>query len=244
MTVYLLPEDCILFPDPNEAEPDGLLAVGGDLRLNRLVAAYELGIFPWYSDDTPILWWSPDPRCILRIEDLHVAKSLRRTLNSGEFRVTFDRAFCRVIHECAKAPRPQGDGTWLVDEMMRAYQDLHTSGLAHSVEVWRETESSTGRHIKLVGGLYGVSLGSAFFGESMFFKEPSASKVGFVTLVKVLKSWGFTFVDCQQTTPHMLKYGAREVSRDTFTLLLEEALKTPTRRGKWSIPEDCSWKEL
>ncbi len=244
MTVYLLPEDCILFPDPCDAEPDGLLAVGGDLHLNRLIAAYELGIFPWYSDDTPILWWSPDPRCILKIEDLHVAKSLRRTLNSGEYRVTFDRAFARVIHECARSPRPQGDGTWLVDEMMRAYLDLHTSGFAHSVEVWRETDTGKGRRINLVGGLYGVSLGSAFFGESMFFKEPSASKVGFVTLVKILRSWGFSFVDCQQTTPHMLNFGAKEVSRETFTLLLEETLKIPTRRGKWAIPEGCSWKEL
>lgn len=165
-------------------------------------------------------------------------------MNSGEYRVTFDRAFPRVIHECARSPRPQGDGTWLVDEMMYAYLDLHISGLAHSVEVWREKESDKSRRIQLIGGLYGVSLGAAFFGESMFFKEPSASKVGFVTLVKVLKSWGFTFVDCQQTTPHMLNFGAREVPREAFTLLLEEALKTPTRRGKWTIPEGCCWKDL
>lgn len=214
------------FPDPALAEPDGLLAVGGDLGIERLVCAYAQGIFPWYGPDTPILWWSPDPRPLIEPAHVHVSRSLRRQLNRGEFQVTFDQEFEAVIGACARSPRPQGEGTWLVWDMIEAYCELHEHGLAHSVEAWKDG--------RLVGGLYGVALGRAFFGESMFHKESGASKTAFVTLCRVLARWGFDFVDCQQVTPHMTALGAVPTPRREFLSRLRAAIDHPTRKGSWS----------
>ncbi len=227
MSVFILGEQ-LTFPDPAFADPDGLLAVGGDLSRERLVSAYAHGIFPWYSSTTPILWWSPDPRPIIEPANIHIARSLRKILRHQPFEITLDTAFERVIAACAKTKRPQGEGTWLVSEMIEAYMDLYESGLAHSVEVWEGG--------RLVGGLYGVSLGRAFFGESMFYHVPNASKVAFATFVRLLEAWGFHFVDCQQVTPHMLKFGAREVGRREFLARLRAAIQHPTRKGCWEMP--------
>lgn len=215
MTIYRLFEQP-LFPDPEEADADGLLAVGGDLSPQRLVAAYSAGIFPWYSAGSPILWWSPDPRLVLEPEALHVPKSLRRVLNSGRFRFTLDQAFAQVICSCARTPRPGQDGTWIVPEMVAAYEHLHALGYAHSAECWKDG--------KLVGGLYGVALGSVFFGESMFYAEPEASKALFAVTATWLRSAGCTLIDCQQTTAHLLRFGAREVSRKEFLRRLHQGL--------------------
>lgn len=227
MSVFILGEQPV-FPDPAFADPDGLLAVGGDLSRERLVSAYAHGIFPWYSASTPILWWSPDPRPIIEPPKIHVCRTLRKVLRKQPFEIRLDTVFDRVLKGCAKTPRPQGDGTWLVSEMMEAYLDLHDMGLAHSVEAWQDG--------KLVGGLYGVSLGRAFFGESMFYHVPNASRVAFVVLVRLLESWDFHFVDCQQATPHMLHFGAQELHRQEFLERLRAAIGFPTLRGKWEMP--------
>ena len=224
MPVFQLPEHGLVFPDPALAEPDGLLAVGGDLSPKRLVTAYAHGIFPWYAENTPILWWSPDPRCVLLPGDLHVPRSLSRVIRAGRFHCTLDAAFERVITGCA-ASHGEASGTWLVPEMIDAYTHMHTLGLAHSVEAWRDGE--------LAGGLYGVSLGSAFFGESMFYNEPDASKVALVFLVRALREAGFTLIDCQQETANLLRFGAKGIAREEFLARLDEALKHPTRQGGW-----------
>jgi len=217
----------LLFPPPHLAE-NGLLAVGGDLAPERLLLAYAMGIFPWYEEGEPILWHSPDPRMVLPAAELHVARRLERTLRRGTFRVTFDTAFGRVIDVCAAAARPGQQGTWITGEMRRAYKRLHRRGYAHSAEAWRDD--------RLVGGLYGVSLGGAFFGESMFTREPDASKVAFVTLVRQLLEWRITLVDCQVASPHLARFGAREWPRERFLAALGEALEQPTSRGSWSPP--------
>ena len=226
MTVFALPAQPI-FPDPSLADEDGLLAVGGDLSPQRLLMAYGRGIFPWYSENAPILWWSPDPRLILEPSRVHVPKRLERILRQGVFRFTLDTAFERVIAGCAQTPRRGACGTWIVPEMLAAYCRLHELGFAHSIEVW-----SGGT---LVGGLYGVALGGAFFGESMFYIEPDASKAGFVTLIRALDRAGFILFDCQQTTAHMLRFGGFEVPRDDFLSRLEQALELPSPRGPWSL---------
>ena len=226
MTVFALPAQPI-FPDPSLADEDGLLAVGGDLSPQRLLMAYGRGIFPWYSENAPILWWSPDPRLILEPSRVHVPKRLERILRQGAFRFTLDTAFEQVIAGCAQTPRRGACGTWIVPEMLAAYCRLHELGFAHSIEVW-----SGGT---LVGGLYGVALGGAFFGESMFYIEPDASKAGFVTLIRALDRAGFILFDCQQTTAHMLRFGGFEVSRDDFLSRLEQALELPSPRGPWSL---------
>jgi leucyl/phenylalanyl-tRNA---protein transferase len=226
VALFRLPREPV-FPDPALAEPDGLLAVGGDLSLERLLAAYAKGIFPWYSQDMPILWWSPDPRLVLLPEELHVSRSLRRTMRSGRYAVRSDTAFERVIRGCADKPRPGQDGTWITREMQQAYLRLHRHGFAHSVEAWEGDE--------LVGGLYGVSLGSAFFGESMFADRPDASKVAFATLVEWLQGRRFDLVDCQVATEHLRRFGAREVSRAEFLSRLARALERPTMRGRWGL---------
>jgi leucyl/phenylalanyl-tRNA---protein transferase len=228
MPIFRLLDEPI-FPQPDYADPSGLLAVGGDLSSERLLEAYRLGIFPWYSDDQPILWWSPDPRFVLPLEDFHVSKSLKKTLRKGIFQVTADRAFDEVIAACAAVTRDGQNGTWITAEMQEAYNDLHGLGYAHSVETWFEG--------KLVGGIYGVSLGKAFFGESMFHRKTDASKVALAALVDKLKSWNFHFLDAQMTTEHMMSLGAREVSRRVFLKQLRSALQHPTRRGKWRIKE-------
>ena len=223
--VYSLPDE-LVFPHPSLAEPDGLLAVGGDLSVDRLVLAYANGIFPRYSENSPILWWSPDPRLVLEPEKLHIPRSLRRVLNRGTFTVTADLAFGEVLRRCAGTERAEGYGTWLVPEMIEAYEELHRMGVAHSFEAWKGDE--------LVGGLYGVSLGRAFFGESMFHLVPDSSKVAFVQAVRMLARHGYELIDCQQTTAHLLRFGAREMERDVFLERLEEALECPTDQLMWT----------
>ena len=224
MPIYRLVDE-LVFPPPEYADPSGLLAVGGDLSSERLLEAYRVGIFPWYSADQPILWWSPDPRLVLELSEFKVSRSLHKTLNKKIFQVTFDRAFEEVICACASVHREGQSGTWITSEMQEAYINLHGLGFAHSVESWFEGE--------LAGGLYGVSLGKAFFGESMFHRKTDASKVALVTLVEKLKSWNFHFIDSQMTTEHMTRLGAREVPRRIFLKRLHSALRHPTKRGKW-----------
>jgi leucyl/phenylalanyl-tRNA---protein transferase len=215
MPIFHLPQHAD-FPDPEEAEPVGLLAVGGDLSPERLVAAYSKGIFPWYTEETPILWWSPEPRPIILPHELHVSRTLRRTINSKRFKVTLDRDFAGVIGHCAGV-RQDREGTWLLPEMIEAFTRLHEIGLAHSAEAWDEQGD-------LVGGVYGVSLGRAFFGESMFHLKPDASKVSFAFLVRTLGEWGYDFIDCQQESALVMRFGARLVSRREFLKRLESAL--------------------
>lgn len=223
MPVFRLDER-LIFPPPELAE-DGLLAVGGDLSPERLLLAYAEGIFPWYDEGQPILWHSPDPRMALFAADLHVPRSLERTLRRGTFRITFDAAFERVVDACATAARPGQDGTWITGEMRRAYKRLHREGFAHSAEAWVGS--------RLAGGLYGVSLGGVFFGESMFARAPDASKAAFVALVRQLASWGIALVDCQVATEHLERFGASAWPRQRFLAALDQALELPTRRGNW-----------
>jgi len=229
VTIYRLFDEPV-FPDPAEADPDGLLAIGGDLSSKRLVAAYAQGIFPWYSQGSPILWWSPDPRLVLFPKELHVPGSLKRVLNSGRFRFTLDNAFGQVIRACAATQRPEQDGTWIMPEMITAYEELHALGLAHSAEAWRDGV--------LVGGVYGVALGSVFFGESMFHAEPDASKALFATLVRWLEARGCSLIDCQQTTAHLLRFGAREITRREFLNRVTEGLCTNALTGAWNTKND------
>jgi len=217
----------VAFPDPRDAEPDGLLAVGGDLSPERLVAAYAAGVFPWFGPGSPILWWSPDPRLVLLPERLHVPRSLARTIRRGRYRVTADTAFSRVIRACAGADRPGQDGTWITGAMVAAYERLHALGVAHSFEAWEGDE--------LAGGLYGVSLGTAFFGESMFAVRPDASKVAFVRSVEHLAAAGVGLVDCQVHTDHLERFGAEEIPRLDFLDRLDVALEAPTRQGRWTL---------
>ena len=224
MPLFQLSEQ-VSFPPPQLARKDGLLALGGDLSVARLVLAYAMGIFPWYSPGDPLLWWSPDPRLVLYPKELVVNRSLRKAGNRGTYKITMDRAFTQVIAHCATICRPHEDGTWIVDEMQEAYTALHHEGYAHSVEAWQDG--------LLVGGLYGVSLGRAFFGESMFAEKPDASKLCFVELVRFLQKMGFDFVDCQVTTDHLLRFGAREISRDRFLGELETALDGEDLTGSW-----------
>jgi leucyl/phenylalanyl-tRNA---protein transferase len=202
-------DNTLWFPDPDSAlfEPDGLLCAGGDLSEDRLVAAYMQGIFPWFSDHQPILWWSPDPRCILKFENLHISKSMRRVLKNPSFRFTFDTCFADVIRGCAE-PRSYSEDTWIGEEMIEAYSELHLRGIAHSIEVWHAE--------KLIGGLYGISLGRCFFGESMFSREPNASKYALINLALSLEKWGCALFDCQLPNPHLSSLGATVISRKEF----------------------------
>lgn len=220
-----------LFPDPEEADADGLLAIGGDLSPIRLLNAYSCGIFPWYNERSPILWWSTDPRLVLFPSELHVPASLAKTLRRGRFTFTFDRDFAGVIRACAATPRPGQGGTWLVPEMIEAYIELHRLGFAHSCEAW---EGAAGEG-DLAGGVYGVALGSAFFGESMFYRVPEASKAALVTLVRALEGWGYRMMDCQQSTAHMRRFGAREVTRRDFLARLAACLRDPDLSGCWPV---------
>ena len=227
MPVFLL-DDRLLFP-PVEYAEEGLLAVGGDLEPERLVLAYSSGIFPWYEEGQPILWHSPHPRMVLPATALRLPRSLRKTLRKKPYRLTMDTAFRQVIEACASVRRPGQRGTWITSDMMEAYTELHRRGLAHSVESWQ------GR--RLVGGLYGVSLGAAFFGESMFAKAPDASKVAFVVFVDQLVRWGITLIDCQVHTDHLARFGAEEWPRKRYLTALEAALAHPTRKGRWRFDE-------
>ena len=226
MPVYQLSED-LAFPSPHLASKEGLLAVGGDLTRTRLLLAYSSGIFPWYSENEPILWWSPDPRLVLYPDELKISRSLSKIIKKSAYTVTVDRAFEQVINECARVRLENQEGTWIVDEMVTAYCNLHESGFAHSAEAWE------GDH--LVGGLYGVSLGRCFFGESMFTRLSNASKVAFVSLVHHLRSLNFALIDCQVTTGHLTRFGAREISRARYLKELDEALKAPTLKGRWTL---------
>lgn len=224
MPIFRLVDDMV-FPPPDYADPSGLIAVGGDLSSERLLEAYRVGIFPWYSEDQPILWWSPDPRFVLELDQFKISRSLGKTLRRRVFHVSFDRVFDDVIGACAAVPREGQSGTWITPEMQEAYIKLHGLGFAHSVEAWFEG--------KLVGGLYGVSLGKAFFGESMFHRKPDASKVALAILVENLKKWGFHFIDSQMATEHMNRLGATEIPRRIFLKRLQSALRHSTKRGKW-----------
>jgi leucyl/phenylalanyl-tRNA--protein transferase len=218
--------DSLSFPPPHLAGKDGILAVGGDLSVERLLLAYQKGIFPWFSNDDPIIWWSPDPRMVLYPEELKVARSLRKTIRKNIFHVTLDTAFKEVVTACAEIREQSNEGTWIVDDMIAAYTRLYASGFAHSVEVWHKGS--------LAGGLYGVSLGRCFFGESMFTVVSDASKVALVYLVDLLKSLNFKMIDCQVTTGHLKRLGAREISRSRFLRELKQSMAEPTIKGRWT----------
>ena len=226
MPIFVLSKE-IRFPPPHLATPEGLLAVGGDLSEERLILAYRMGIFPWYSEGEPLLWWSPDPRLVLLPSKFHLSRSLKRVIQKGCFQVTFDTAFKEVVYGCA-ASRRNSSGTWIVPEMVKAYQKLNDMGIAHSVESWQNG--------RLEGGLYGVSLGGCFFGESMFSRISNASKVALWTLVDFLKNRRFDLVDCQVTSDHLLSLGAEEMPRSRFLENLKQSLEKPTLTGKWSYP--------
>jgi leucyl/phenylalanyl-tRNA--protein transferase len=225
MPVFVLSQE-LGFPPPRLATPEGLLAVGGDLSEERLLLAYRTGIFPWYSAGEPILWWSPDPRLVLYPQEFHLPRSLARTLRRREFDLSMDCAFAEVIAACGRLRRESGEGTWIVPEMIEAYGRLHAAGVAHSVEAWCGGE--------LAGGLYGVSLGAAFFGESMFSRRPDASKAALAALVCHIRSLGLHWIDCQVTTGHLQRMGAREIPRERYLHELHKAMRTPTRPGRWS----------
>lgn len=216
--------DSLTFPPVELSSPEGILAVGGDLRPERLLLAYEHGIFPWYSEPEPILWWSPDPRCVLFPHEVHISDSMRKLLKKKVFRFSADSVFAEVISNCAK-PRKQGPGTWITRAIFEAYCELHHQGFAHSIEVWQEG--------KLVGGLYGVSLGAIFVGESMFHLKPNASKAAFICLCLTLAHLGFILIDCQVYSAHLASLGAWEMPRRDYLKMLKLCLEHKTRRGSW-----------
>ena len=224
MTVYLLPEEPF-FPPVDEADPDGLIAVGGDLSMERLLQAYAHGIFPWFTQEEDVFWYSPDPRMVMFPEDFKISDSLNRIIRGKKFSIRFDTAFQQVIRACAEAPRPGQDGTWISPDFIEAYTALHKKGFAHSVEVFQGKV--------LAGGLYGVSIGSAFFGESMFFTVNNASKVAFHALVERCRQFGFKFIDCQVETPHLLRLGASLLKREKYMELLSSSLGGKTNTGPW-----------
>ncbi len=223
MPVYKL-DETLWFPSPEFAWNDGVLAIGGDLSIDRLLLAYQMGIFPWYNEHEPILWWSPNPRYVLFPDKLKVSKSMRQVLRREVFKVTYDKDFRTVITNCRNLR--QDTGTWITDEMLEAYCNMHKAGYAHSVEVWQED--------KLVGGLYGVSLGKFFFGESMFAHVSNASKTGFIQLVRNLEKKGFHFIDCQQGTAHLISLGAEAMARSHFLDALGAIGDINYMRGSWT----------
>ena len=209
------------FPPTEQAldEPNGLLAFGGDLSPERLIAAYRRGIFPWYDASQPILWWTPSPRMVLFPERVHISRSLQKRFKRNEFTLRYDRQFEKVMQLCATVPRAGQQGTWITPEMLAAYSTLHQRGVAHSVEVYRQGE--------LVGGLYGLAIGRVFFGESMFSLCSDASKIAMVSLARRLQQWGFSLIDCQVSSPHLFTMGAEEITREQFNQLLAEAIDSP-----------------
>ena len=237
-----LDPDNLAFPSPATAakEPDGLLAVGGDLRPDRLLTAYRQGIFPWYEDGGPLLWWSPDPRMVIEPADVHVSRSMKRLIRQRRYQVTMDQAFPEVIEQCSALRRTvygspdvdDGSGTWITTDMIHAYCTLHRLGYAHSVEVWASGD--------LVGGLYGISLGRMFFGESMFSVQPDTSKLAFITLARQLQQWQFSLIDCQLPTDHLYSLGAAPIPRRQFLKVLETDANVPTRRGLGTLDIDVS----
>ncbi|MFD2228604.1 leucyl/phenylalanyl-tRNA--protein transferase [Alkalimarinus sediminis] len=225
-------DESLEFPELSAAltEPDGLLAAGGDLSPERIITAYKQGIFPWFSDDQPILWWSPNPRCVVFPDKLHISKSLKKRLNKQQVTVTFDQDFAAVIQHCADTRRGPEEGTWITEDMLEAYIELHHLGVAHSVEVWNGD--------KLVGGLYGLAIGRCFFGESMFSLETDASKTAFVYLNNQLKDWNYQIIDCQVENPHLLTLGAETIQRSKFQSILKENIDCPPTPHQWEF----SWK--
>ncbi len=222
-------EQPIVFPDPELADDSGLLGIGGDLDPKRLLLAYKMGIFPWYSVGQPILWWSPNPRMTLSLQDFHVPRSLAKTLRKKPYTITLDTAFEQVIDACAAVERPNQEGTWITSEMRHAYNDLHDLGYAHSCEAWQDGE--------LVGGLYGLSVGRLFSGESMFSHAPDASKVAFVHLVRQLESWGYPLIDCQLHTQHLARFGAQEIPRKDYLAAIATLIELPGQVGQWSFDD-------
>jgi len=217
----------LAFPPLESAlqEPNGLLAAGGDLGPDRLLLAYQQGIFPWFSPGDPILWWSPDPRMVLYPQELHIPRSLAKTVRNRPYEIRLDTAFRRVIEACAQSPRPGQDGTWIVPEVADAYSRLHELGWAHSAECWMDGE--------LVGGLYGVAIGKMFYGESMYAHRPDASKLAFVHLVQWLRAAGFGLIDCQMRTAHLSRFGGREISRSEFLATMRRLIAQPGLTGHW-----------
>lgn len=233
MPLYLLSEEDLSFPPAHLAPPEGLLALGGDLSPERLLLAYQQGIFPWFNEDEPILWWSPDPRFVLFPSELKVSKSMRPYFNQGKFAVSFDTCFEAVMKSCGEVNRKGQDGTWITPEMLDAYTQLHRMGVAHSVEVWQDQD--------LVGGLYGIALGKVFFGESMFARVSNASKFGFISLVRQLSLRGFQLIDCQQQTRHLGSLGARPIARQEFLQILARFAQTSDNfADSW---KDWSWAD-
>ncbi len=228
MHIAWLASEAAGFPDPASAlvDPNGLLAAGDDLSPERLLTAYKMGIFPWYEEGSPVLWWSPDPRAVLFPEQIRISRSLRRRILRGDYEISVDRAFRQVITACA-APRPKSEGTWITQAMITAYCELHRLGYAHSFETWRDGQ--------LMGGLYGISLGRLFFGESMFSRASDASKVAFVRLAELMSDWSFPLIDCQIPNEHLTGLGAVEIPRAQFLAYLEEFGQPPDRAGRWCL---------
>ena len=227
MPIFWLSDDNYAFPHPDLANEDGMLAVGGDLSPQRLIKAYQLGVFPWFNPGDPIIWWSPDPRFVLFPNELKVSKSMRPYFNQKRFDFSVDRDFRSVIKACQNQKRKgQAGGTWITEDMIEGYSELHDLGYAHSVEVWKGK--------KLVGGLYGISLGKIFFGESMFSLESNASKFGFILLVQKLKELGFRLIDCQQKTNHLKSLGGRSIPREDFLEYLDQNTREPSLLGSWT----------
>jgi len=227
MTIYYLSSE-LVFPPPDEADSEGILALGGDLSVERLLLAYKKGIFPWYSDEDPILWWSPDPRLVLFPERIKLSKSLKRILKSGKFHIQCDINFAQVVYHCANTSRKGQLGTWITTDMQEAYCNLHEAGYAHSFEAYYKGQ--------LVGGLYGVSIGRSFFGESMFSHQSDASKVALAALVQMAQQWKFDMIDCQVPTEHLQRMGAEQITRTDFLNLLASSIKYPSIEGKWTFP--------
>ena len=225
MPVYLLTDE-LVFPPPEGASREGVVAIGGDFRMERLLLAYSQGIFPWPTEGMPLLWFSPDPRFVLKPSEAYICKSLRKTIRKGVFEVRFDTAFEGVIRACGDVTRPGQNGTWITPELIAGYVKLHELGYAHSIEAWKNGE--------LVGGLYGVSLGNIFFGESMFAKEPDASKVAFATMLGHFVSWGIELVDCQVATDHLARFAASNWPQRRFLKTMRELVAHPTRKGPWN----------
>lgn len=226
VTVYLLPEEPI-FPPAEEADPDGLIAIGGDLSVQRLIQAYSSGIFPWFIEDKKVYWFSPDPRLIMLPGNYRRSESLKRILKQGKFSVSIDTCFEQVIRACGETPRPGDPGTWINDDFIQAYNDLYRLGLAHSFEAFEGD--------RLVGGLYGVSLGAAFFGESMFFERPNASKIAYSALVDFAVVNNLHFIDCQVVTDHLVRAGALSIPRPKYLEMVGKALEIPTIQGRWKF---------
>ncbi|MFK5937752.1 MAG: leucyl/phenylalanyl-tRNA--protein transferase [Sulfurimonas sp.] len=214
------------FPNPQDANEDGIVAWGGDLNPSRLIRAYQNGIFPWYSKDDPIIWWSPDPRLIMELDDFKLSRSLKKSIK--KFTYSFDTNFQKVMHKCATTPRGDQNGTWINDDIIEAYTVLNGQGIAHSIEAYQDNV--------LVGGLYGLSIGKVFCGESMFAHVNDASKSAYAVLVKHLKEWGYDFIDCQVPTEHLKSLGAKEVARDYFLMRLEN-VNMDLVNNKWKVDD-------